>query len=145
MCTSSDACASVCRQQSVVTQANIDIYLHGGEAQPGELKAGTAVQLDNPQQDQGQPKKGHHSGPQPQLQEQRSGGFSPFFYFSFSVLVFSSLFWVFLSVQADQCTTTSKCFAQEAVTPSYGCMRSAHCRAAPTSRLQCMHQASVLH
>ncbi len=27
------------------------IYLHGGETQPGELKAGTAVQLDNPQQD----------------------------------------------------------------------------------------------
>ncbi len=39
------------------------IYLHGGEAQPRELKAGTAVQLDNPQQDQGQAKEGHHSGP----------------------------------------------------------------------------------
>ena len=131
MCTSSDACASVCRQQSVVTQANIDIYLHGGEAQPGELKAGTAVQLDNPQQDQGQPKEGHHSGPQPQLQEQRSGGFSPFFHSPFlflSSLLFSFL--VFLSgLQADQRTTTSKCFAQEAL----------------TSTLPCMHQTSVVH
>jgi len=77
-----------------------------------------------------------------------------YFVFIFSLCYFISFYFIlcyfilfsFLSgLQADHHTTTSKYIAKEAVAPSYECMHWAHCMEAFTSRVQRMHQASVLH